>query len=194
MNEAGDRELVAACLRGDTAAWGSFVERFGKLIHWSIQRSVGRMPPGGRREFCREVFQDFFQRLLDKKELSKLKEAAHVRKFLSVMACHLALDRLKALTRSAKNTRAMEDLSGQEEAPGGAFPEDQPDWEEICGVSLRELPPKERVCLEFFLLEGKTAQEIGRLLGMSENSVHYVVKRCKEKIRAKLVEGGYEAR
>ena len=188
-----DGELVAGCLRGDAVAWDSFVERFSKLVYWSIQKSLNVMPPGGREEFCREVFQDFFQRLMDKNELSKLKEASHVRKFLSVMACHMALDRFKALSRHAKNKRPMEDLPEEDEAQYPALPGDGPDdWEAICGVSLRELPAKERSCLEFYFLESKTAQEIGRLLGMSENSVHYVIRRSKDKIRATLVERGYE--
>ena len=194
MPEASDQELIAGCLRGEATAWDLFVERFAKLVHWSIRRSFEYSPPGGREEFCREVFQDFFQQLIDKNELSKLREVRHLRKFLSVMACHLALDRLKSLSRHTKKMRPVEDLPPLEEGVllVSGESQDPVDWEGILSGSLSGLSPQERACLEFYLVDGKTASEVGQILGIPENTVHSVVRRSKEKLKDKLIEKGYK--
>ena len=191
--EASDQELIAGCLKGDALCWGAFVERFAKLIHWSILRSFESAPPGGREDFCREVFQDFFAHLIDKNELSQLRHVDNVRKFLSVKACHLALDRLKALSRHAKKMSPMEDLPElHETALDMGAPPDRLDWEDALSGSLKGLSVKERACLQFYVVEGKTAVQVGQILGIPENTVHSVVRRSKDKLREILVKKGYK--
>ena len=191
--EASDQELIAGCVRGDAAAWEQFVERFAKLVHWSIRKSFERIPPGGRDDFCREVFQDFFKRLIDRNELSKLRETDNVRKFLSVMALHLAMDRIKLLNRHANKMRPVEELLPEEEEKAVVLSEKQepPEMDDWLEESLRGLSAKERLCLELFIVEGKTAAESGRILGISENTVHSVVRRSKEKLKSLLIRKGY---
>ena len=190
--ESSDEELVAGCLRNEAASWELFVERFAKLVHWSIRRSFDEAPAGGREEFCREVFQDFFQRLLDKNELSKLREVRNVRKFLSVMACHLTMDRLKALSRHTRKMRPVEELLPQEGAEVFSLSENPAEWDGVLKDSLGDLSGKERACLEFYAVEGKTAPEIGKILGLSDDAVHSVIHRAKEKLKKKLIEKGYK--
>ena len=192
--EASDRELIAGCLRGDAAAWERFVERFARLVHWSIRKSFERTPPGGREDFCREVFQDFFARLIDRKELSKLRDVGNVRKFLSVMACHLAMDRMKAGMRQSKMMRPVEEWIAEEEGASHPFlsEDERFDAEPAIEESLKGLSPKERACLQFFIVEGRTAAESAQILGISENTVHSVVRRSKEKLKAALLRKGYK--
>ena len=195
MVQTGDQELIAGCLRGEAAAWDLFVERFAKLVHWSIRKSFDYSPPGGREEFCREVFQDFFQQLIDKNELSKLREVRNLRRFLVVMASHLALDRLKSLSRHAKKMRPAEDLLPSEEETvlsNVKDGQDITDRDEILNGSLQDLSVKERACLEFFVVEGKTASQVGLILGIPENTVHSIVRRTKEKLKDKLIKRGYK--
>jgi RNA polymerase sigma factor (sigma-70 family) len=187
LREASDDELIAGCLRGDAVSWSAFVERFAGLVHWSIRRSA----PEGSDDFRREVFQQFFERLIDRNELAKLREVSHVRKFLSVMACHLALDRLKAKRRESKRLSPLDEA--MTEAQPGPLGEEFP---EEAAAALRallsELGPKERACLEFYFVDGRTAAETGRLLGLSEESVRGVLKRAKERLRSKLGEQGFQ--
>ena len=191
--DASDQELIAGCLSGDAPSWDAFVERFARLVHWSIRRSFESAPPGGREDFCREVFQDFFAHLIDHNELSRLRSVSNLRKFLSVKACHLAMDRLKSLSRHSKKMGPVEDLADGDEPAffldGGAAPDD---LEEALSGSMRDLSAKERACLHFYIVEGKTANQVGRILGLSENNVHSVVRRSKGKLRELLVEKGYK--
>lgn len=194
--EASDQELIAGCLKGDGTAWNQFVERFAKLVHWSIRRSFEKPPPGGSEDFCREVFQDFFHRLIDKNELLKLREIGNLRKFLSVMACHLAIDRLRTLTRHANKMRPVEDLLDEDETLPVVFPDDQDPspglLDSVLEDSLKDLSAKERACLQFFIVEGRTAAQTGQILGISESNVHSVVRRSKEKLKTKLIQNGHK--
>lgn len=152
--------------------------------------------PGGREEFSREVFQELFERLLEKNELERLRTVHSVRKFLSVMACHMTLDKLKGLSRYAKKNFSLESVVLNNEDPAlGFLPADpmlQREFDGIFGDAMSALSPKERACLQFYYEEGKTHLEIGRLLGLPESTVSSVLRRTREKIQKKLSEKGYE--
>ena len=186
-SETNDQELIAGCLRQDKASWEAFVERFARLVHWSIRQSLQQAPPGGTEEFCREVFQDFFTHLIDKNELSKLRQVENVRKFLSVMACHRTLDRLKSLSRHARKMRPAEELLQEIPAPSTGA-----DWSGVLRDCLQDLSLKDRACLEFYFVEGKTARDIGEILGLGEDTVRTVIRRAKENLKQKLKKKGYQ--
>ena len=193
--DLGDQELVSGCLSGDAASWQVFVERFSRLVHWSIRKTLAGAAGGFTEELSRELFQEFFERLLEKNELAKLREARSVRKFLSVMACHMTLDKLKSLSRYAKKNSSLESvLANNEDAALGFVPADpllQGEFDGFFGSALEELSPKERACLQFHYEEDKTHLEIGGLLGLPESTVSSVLRRTRDKIRKKLSEKGY---
>lgn len=193
MDGPGDRELLQGCLDGDVVSWETFVRRFSRLIHWSIRRSVGDELPGGGHDFCREVFQEFFARLLEKQELTKLRDAENVRRFLVVSSSYLALDRLKAVRRRAKRTEALEELTL---TPAAETLDEKhqrtADLRETMESLLSGLSRKERSCLVFSTVHGKTAAEIAGLLGLPENTVHSLLRRTKEKLKEQLQKKGWE--
>ena len=57
---------------------------------------------------------------------------------------------------------------------------------------LRDLPLKDRACLEFYFVGGKTARDIGEILGLGEDTVRSVIRRAKENLKQKLLEKGYK--
>lgn len=196
LQELGDQELIAGCLRNDAACWRIFVERFSRLVHWSIRKTLGGSAPGGVEEFSREVFQELFERLIEKNQLAKLRQASSVRKFLSVMACHMTLDKVKSLSRHAKKNISLESsLLNNEDPALGFLPTDgllQQEFDGIFKTALSELSTKERSCVQFRYGEEKSHSEIGCLLGLPANTVSTVLRRTLEKLRKKLSEKGYE--
>ena len=192
----GDQELVERCLARDTAAWGIFVDRFSRLIHWAIHHSLESEPPGGREEFSREVFQEFFERLLAKNELARLRRVKNIRRFLVVSACHLASDRLRSLSRHSRNTQPLEDWATPDDTGPAASAElpgaGSAELDAVLESALADLPARERACLDFHLVQGKGAQEVGRLLGIPEDTVRTVVRRAKDKLRNKLARKGFD--
>src|SRR3989338_9016856 len=94
-----DEDIVARCVEGRSDAWDLFVDRFSKLIYWSITKTLSRTPYKSRTELVREIFQEVFERLLEKEELQKLRSFKSIKPFLSVLACHRTLDKVKSLSR-----------------------------------------------------------------------------------------------
>ena len=195
-----DPELISGCVEGKKRSWDEFVRRFSRLIYWSIHRALDASPFGGRADLVEEIFQEVFLRLVQKEELSKLREASSIRKFLTVMACHAAMDKMKSLSRFEKRT-----LLPSQEADESR-PADEP-WTGIAETStdgpvkneerviledvLEELSPKERACFEFHHLDGKTHKEIGEILGLPQDTVSTILRRSKAKLQERLRQKGF---
>lgn len=190
-----DEELIAGCLLGSKDSWDFFCERFSKLIHWSIRRTLDHSSYRGRREILDDIFQDVFKRLLVRNELAKLKEAVSVRKFLCVMACNTAIDRVRVLRRhEARLSDPMD-----EPPPEGGFSDTHPATEaganecrEILRRTLEALKPKERSVLESFYLDGLSHKTISERWGLSVDGVEALIRRTREKLKQALGEKGME--
>lgn len=194
--ELDDQGLLSGCLKNDAACWRIFVERFSRLVHWSIRKTLAASVVGSKEELGRELFQELFERLLEKNELAKLREANNIRKFLAVMACHMTLDKIKSLSRRAKKNLSLESvIENNEDVALGFLPEQpllQAEFDGILTEALTDLSLKERACLQFHYEEGKTHSEIGCLLGMPENTVSTILRRTRERLRHQLSKKGYE--
>ena len=188
MELKNDGELVLGCLRGEAASWEMFVDRFARLVHWSIRRALEGTPFKARADLCEDIFQEFFKRLIERGELSRLRETVNVRKFLSVSAIHLTLDRVKSLSRYEKSFKA--ETVCLSEDPG----KDAARHEALFLVQavVEDLDEKERVCLELHYLDGKSHREIGEILALPQDTVSTVIRRTREKMRQRLLEKGLE--
>jgi len=185
--ELNDSELIQACIEKNKRAWDLFVERFSKLIYWSIRKTLLAFAFANREELIQEIFQEIFERLIEKEELKKLQSAQSIRKFLSVMSCHAALDKAKAAGRFEKRVvlgEVPESVLARSAAPR-VFAEEESEM--IEGI-LGELSPKERACVELHYFDELTFREVGNILGVSEDTVSTVVRRAKDKIKVKFNE------
>ena len=183
----GDRELVLGCLRGEQPSWEAFVERFAKLIHWSIRRTLEDSSFKGRRDLYEDIFQEFFKKLIERGELSRLREITNLRKFLSISAGNLALDRIKSLSRHESRVEIDPAMVPEDPGEGAAHRESLKTVQDL----VEGLGDKERVCLELHYLDEKSHREIGEMLGMPPDTVSSVIRRTREKMRQKLTEKGW---
>ncbi len=181
-----DRALLRACLDGQGQAWEEFVNRFSRLIYWSIRKTLSTTEYN-RQDVIEEIFQETFEKLLSGKELGRLKELTGLRKYLAVIASHATLDKLKALRRAA--TRFLGDegvvLVGDDSPSQDILKVEEADR---LRKALEGLSFKERTCLELHYVDGRTHREISALLGMPQDTVSTLIRRTKEKLRGVLGE------
>lgn len=196
-----DADIIEGCLSGDRSAWNAFVDRFSRLIYWSIHKTIAGTSFDKRADFADEVFQDVFKRLLEKEELARLRRIESVKKFLCVMAAHMAHDRMRSLTRSERDLSILADsnegdgeaaasLETSVSAPGpdsGAMTREQG---EIIEKALSELTEKERTCIELHYLRDMTHKEIAGILGVPQDTVSSVIRRTREKLSQYLSRRG----
>ena len=164
------------------------MDRFSKLVHWSIRNTLERSPYKSRHDFCEDVFQEFFKKLLQREELASLKESANLKKFLVISSANLTLDRLKALSRYEKATEPLEAFSPEDPGKGAAHEEAMSLVREV----LEELTGRERVCVELHYLDGSNHRQIAEILNLPLDTVSSVIRRTREKLKERLIERGLE--
>ncbi len=162
------------------------------MIYWSIHKTFVGTEFAARSDAVDEVFQEVFQRLLDKKELAKLRDADSLRKFLSVIASHVAMDKVRSLSRLE---RKLEIAEGDEElanitSNSMEAPASSREISVAVSEILEALPPRERLCVEWHYMDGKSHRQIGEILGIPEDTVTSIIRRTREKLRARFTRKG----
>lgn len=141
-----------------------------------------------------DVFQEVFQRLLAKGELAKLRDVDSLRKFLSVIAAHVAMDKIRILSRQQKRFNALSENEVMDAvAPlvvgGSALSREV---SSIVSEILGDLPPRERACVEWHYFDGKTHRQISETLGLLEDTVNSILRRTREKLKKRLAKLGLD--
>ena len=136
-----------------------------------------------------EIFQEFFIRLLEKKELENLRSCDKIRKFLTVMACHRTMDKIRWIARSEKSietdiSSVTEWVASADSGLGAVSAERAA----LVASALNELSPKQRLCVEWHYMDGKTHQEISEILGLPQDTVSTVIRRAREKLKRIFLE------
>ncbi len=173
-------------------AWQAFIDRFSGLVHWSVWKYVDILPGAEREDFAREVFQDFFIKLVEKRLLDDLKETAKIRKFIVVSVTRMAQDRFRRQVRAHAKHRPLEETLDLD-APADDHEPDTREHERLDALTnaLESLGPKEKTLLDFCYGEDMTHGDIAILLGMEQEAVSTVIRRSKEKIKKKMADSGF---
>lgn len=187
-----DSKLIAGCIEGRKESWDKFVDQFSKLIYWSIQKTLETSSYKVRSDLAHEIFQECFERLLEKKELETLKNIDSIRKFLAVMASRLTVDKIRSISRH--ENRISSDISMLEES-GRAVKEPSQsalsnEQAALVSTALSELSAKQKLCVEWYYVDGKTHREISEILGLPIDTVSATIRRAREKIKQFFLEKG----
>jgi RNA polymerase sigma factor (sigma-70 family) len=182
-------ELICACLRREKNAWDLFVERFSRLVYWSIQQTLKDGPWSANQDLVHDIFQDIFTQLIEKEELKRLKESKNIKRFLCVMASHKTLNAIRSLTRRGHTALedSLEKSAGLESVEADVL---RAEKDELIHCLLETLSESERQCLELYYLEEKTHEEIGAQLGIPKGTVSTLIRRSREWLKEKFRQKG----
>lgn len=185
-----DQDLITGCLNGQKESWDIFVKKFSKLIYWSIQKTLETSSLKARTELVGEIYQECFTRLIERQELETLRNIDSVRKFLTVMASHMAMDKIRSIGRSEKRTDGdpfmINAVGVTEKDPAMSVISDEQAI--LVSKALDELTPKQRMCVEWHYLEDKTHREISEVLGMPVDTVSAIIRRGRDRVKQFLLE------
>ena len=184
-----DVKILQGCLRGEKNAWDGFVDRYSKLIYWSIWRSLETRGVPNKEDICRETFQEFFRRMLEPARLEKAAGAVSLPKYLQVTAANLTGERFRRSETLGRFEVAQEDA----DAPAADLNEaGATERRAILHAVLGSLKPRVRACLELHYLDGQTHQAISQQLGIPQDTVSSILRRAKETVRKRLKDKGLE--
>jgi RNA polymerase sigma factor (sigma-70 family) len=184
-----DEALVAACRRGDEAAWRALVVRYQRLIY-SIPRRAGL-----DSDLCDDVFQTVFSALVAK--LDEIANPSAIRAWL-VTTARRETWRFVAARRRDVAPRADESTGATE---ANEIPDDLPladeellqmelQHEMRAAVAALDMRCQELLTLLFYRPDPPPYSEIASALGLREGSIGPTRARCLEKLLRVLEERG----
>jgi len=183
-----DRELLAACLQGDAAAWEALIARYQRLIY-SIPIRMGLSPNDAA-----DVFQSVCLKLLE--HISSLRNQDKISSWLTITtrreSWRLALHRRREhVLASYESNASADELS---ELPDRQVPLDEQqaalEQQQILRAAIEQLPERCRqlIKLLFYSRADLGYDEIARQLDMPRDSMGPTRARCLIKLK-KLLEG-----
>ena len=178
-----DRQLIDRCLRKDPGAWNDFVDRYMGLIyhvihHVSHARSVVLSTPD-LEDIAAEIFLEIVDD--DYTVLRKFEGASSLPTYLTVVARRICVKEVIKRQReaelghsSAHRSLIGDDASSEAEAIATA--------EEVERM-LEHLPEREAEVIKLYHLKYLNYRQIGKQLGIAENSVGPILARARQHLK-----------
>jgi RNA polymerase sigma-70 factor (ECF subfamily) len=178
-------ELVLRCREGDQAA---FDELF-RFINQDIFRWAYSLVRD--EDDAMEVMQDCFMRIF--RHLHRLEDPKKFANWVSRLIVNQA--NTFRVKRSKKQTESLEEGYDVEEdalplqGRAGPNPREAASKEEVfrhVNEAIRELPPRQRMAVLLFDVQGRSIREIAEELGCSEGAVKFNIFQGRRKLRTLL--------
>jgi RNA polymerase sigma-70 factor (ECF subfamily) len=175
-----DRNLIDRCLHGKPRAWEDFVDRFMGLVvhvinHSAQCRSI-RLSNTDREDLASDVFLAVVDH--DYAVLRHFRGQSSLATYLTVIARRVVVRKLVD-RRSALPLSDMVQEAAAEDQNAEARIVDHEEVERLLG----ELRGSEAAVVRMYHLEGKSYQEISRVVGMPENTVGPTLSRARARMR-----------
>jgi len=172
---AADSRLMALARRGDPSALDELVRRHQTVVYNLAYRMLRQ------REDAEDVTQEAFLRAFE--VLPRLKDDAAFRSWLSRIAANLCLMRLRS-----RHSRTLLPADAQDWPDDHAGRENQSSAE--AGIAVRaaiaQLPPKYRLAVVAFYMEGRSYKEAARLAGVPVLTLKTRLYRARRMLRRLL--------
>ena len=176
-----DVQLIHKILSGDEQAFSTLVRKYQKSVHALAWRKIGDF------HIAEEIAQDAF--LQAYKNLATLRNPNQFAGWLYVIANNLCKrwhQKQKLSTRSLEGTpmTEIEKSSYKRYELERREAEAAERRHEIVKELLETLPESERTVVTLHYLGEMTAQEIGKFLGVSVNTIKSRIRRARERLQA----------
>ncbi len=174
-----DSQLLKQCLTQGPRAWQDFVDRFIGLFvhviqHTADARSI-RLAHDDIDDLCGEIFYAILAN--DFAILRSFRGQSSLATYLAVVARRVTVRELI----KRRKAEAMGHVTAHQAAVETTEPESE-NLEEVVHL-MKQLPQRDADALRKFHLEGKTYRDIGRELGIEENTVGPMLTRAREQLR-----------
>ena len=180
MERENDAQLIRRILSGNDAAFNALVRKHQKGIHALAWRKVGDF------HVAEEITQDTFLQVY--KNLAQLKNPNQFAGWIYVIANRLCLkwlEKNKFVMQSLEDTPAeeIEESSYIHHVAEQRQTERTEHRHELVKKLLAKLPESERTVVTLHYLGEMTAKEIGKLLGVSVNTIKSRLRRGRERLQ-----------
>lgn len=177
-----DRQLIDRCLGKEPGAWNDFVDRYLGLIYHVIHHVAHSRSRLLSEADTEDIAAEVLLAIVDDDYdvLRKYKGLSSLPTYLTVIARRICVKEIIRRQREAElghanaHRETVSDLSGEAEAIATA--------EEVERI-LDELPEKEAEVVRLYHLKYMNYRQIGKQLGISENSVGPILAKARKRMR-----------
>ncbi len=178
-----DRNLIERCLRKEPGAWNDFVDRYMGLIYHVIQHAAYARSRVLSSEDVEDIAAEILLRIVDDDYavLKKFKGISSLPTYLTVITRRICVKEMikrkreQALGHTNAHRANVEDVSPDEvEAIVTA--------EEVERM-LEDLPDREAEVIRLYHLKYQNYRQIGKRLGIPENSVGPILAKARKRLR-----------
>ena len=184
-----DRELLDRCIAGAPGAWEEFLLRFRPVLRRTAAATLQRALGSAAEDDVEAVVEAVLIAVVKdgSAALRAFAGRSSLAGYLRAVAAKNALNHLRSEKR--KGWLRFRPLEASPE-PVAAEPETASDPAQLA--KLRQvfelLPPRDRLLLKLFHLDGTSYREIARLLGIPVNTVSPTLIRAREKLRVLMAD------
>ena len=177
-----DRQLLHDCLTGQPEAWDGFVERFGGLLAYIVDRTAAQrhapLAAADRDDLMADVLLAILHH--DAAVLRGFAGRSSLATYLAVVARRVTVRGLMRLAEKNRGSRPL--VAGTEPAGRDHAEERLADREEV-EMMLGQLEQTEATLVRLHHLEARSYGEISQLTGMPLGSIGPALARAREKMR-----------
>jgi len=155
-------------LASDKAAYEKLYDRYAPLVRAVCYDYTGNLAD------AQDLAQDVFLRAYEK--LDRLRKRDSFGKWLVGIARHRCQEWLRRKLRSQNNNTKLNDIQA-------AAPEKPDDSRiELLRKMITTLPEKERLALHTFYLQGNSANDVRRIMGLSRSGFYLVLEKARKRL------------
>jgi RNA polymerase sigma-70 factor (ECF subfamily) len=178
-----DNKLIDRCLRKESGAWSDFVDRYMGLIYHVIQHVAYARSRQLSSEDVEDIAAEIFLKIVDSDYavLRKFRRISSLPTYLTVIARRICVKQLikrqreEVLGHTNAHRAAVDDgASGEVEAILSA--------DEVERM-LDDLSDREKEIVRLYHLKFMNYREIGKQLGLPENSIGPILTKARRKLR-----------
>jgi RNA polymerase sigma factor (sigma-70 family) len=181
-----EKTLIAGCLRGDKAAWDSFVQQYSSLVYHTVRKTLTLHHTDQREDVVDDLYQELFVSLLrdDCKKLRQFRgdRGCTIASWLRVVASRLTIDHLRQ--QRPKDVEATDAIpSNQMDVPSALIEREE---ERALGQAMEALSPRDRLIIELSFHQSLSPEEIAGVLKISVGAFYTQKSRVLAKLREVL--------
>jgi RNA polymerase sigma-70 factor (ECF subfamily) len=168
-----DRELIQAVFAGDKAAFAGLYDRYAALIRAICYDTTRNLAD------AQDLAQEVLTRAYEK--LGSLRDPDRFGKWI------VGIARLRCREWQRQRLRSQnQNIALRNAQPAAPDPIDDSRIE-LLRKMITTLPPKERLALHAFYLQGKSADNARRIIGLSRSGFYRLLERARRRLRQLLI-------
>jgi RNA polymerase sigma-70 factor (ECF subfamily) len=178
-----DRQLLDRCLKHESGAWNDFVDRYMGLIYHVIHHTAyarsADLDGADVEDIAAEVFHQIVQE--DYRVLRQFQGACALPTYLTVIARRICV---KELVKRQRESERIATGASWKTAESSSSDEQEPvaSAEEVERI-LQDLPEREAEVVKLYHLKYLNYRQIGKQLGIPENSVGPILAKARQRLR-----------